>query len=206
MAQSGRKVVAVDSDLRRPVLHKIFSLPNSDGLSEAIMRPNPGVVEHLQATQVENLRVLTSGTLPPNPADLLGSQRMETVIEELKGVADVVIFDSPPSLVVTDAAVLGTRVDGVLLVCDAGRTRRNEAERSATELRRVGANLLGAVLNRMSGRGGEYDYYYRHYRDEGEPGRHDRYRRHRRSWLGRVLPARWWPRSDATGKGVEESG
>jgi hypothetical protein len=101
------------------------------------------------------------------------------LIEELKGISDVVLFDSPPALVVTDAAILGTKVDGAMLVYDAGRTRRTEAQRAAGELRRVGARLLGAVLNRLSGRRGGYYYYYRYYYYEtGEGGR--RRRRHRR--------------------------
>jgi len=187
MAQSGRKVIAVDSDLRRPVLHKIFSLANSHGLTDAILDPNPGVVEHLQPTVVENLWVLPSGTLPPNPSELLGSKRMEALIEELNGIVDVVLFDSPPSLVVTDAAILGTKVDGVVVVCDAGRTRRNEAERAAKELRRVGANLLGAVLNRLSGRRGGYYYYYRYYYYESEGGGRRRRRRHPRSVLEQLF-------------------
>ena len=185
MAQSGRKVIAVDSDLRRPVLHKIFSLANSHGLTDAILIPNPGVVEHLQPTLVENLWVLPSGTLPPNPSELLGSKRMGALIEELKGIVDVVLFDSPPSLVVADAAILSTKMDGVLTVYDAGRSRRHEAERAAKELRRVGANLLGAVLNRLSGRRGGYYYYYRTYYYQSEDG--ERRRRHRRSARERVL-------------------
>ena len=158
MAQSGLRVVAVDADLRRPALHKIFGLPNSHGLSDAILRPNPPVGEHLQATEVENLWVLVSGPLPPDAAGLLGSERMGAIIEELKGQMDMVLLDSPPSLVVADAVILGTRVDGVLLVSDVGHTRRSEARQMAEDLRRVRANLLGVVLNRLSrGRGG---YYY----------------------------------------------
>jgi succinoglycan biosynthesis transport protein ExoP len=100
MAQSGLRVVAVDADLRRPVLHKIFGLSNTHGLSDAILQSNPPVSEHLQATEVENLWVLASGPLPPNPAELLGSERMGAVIEELKGQVDMVLLDSPPALVV----------------------------------------------------------------------------------------------------------
>lgn len=180
MAQSGLRVVAVDADLRRPSLHKIFGLPNSHGLSDAILQSNPPVSEHLQATEVENLWVLASGPLPPNPAELLGSERMGAIIEELRGQMDRVLFDSPPTLVVTDAVILGTRVDGVLLVNDAGRTRRNEARHAAEKFRRVQANLLGVVLNRLSGRrNGYYHYYY--YQSEDD----QRKKRRWRSWLRR---------------------
>jgi len=178
MAQSGLRVVAVDADMRRPVLHKIFSLPNSHGLSDAIVQPNPPVGEHLQATEVENLWVLVSGPLPPDAAGLLGSERMGAIIEELKGQMDMVLLDSPPSLVVADAVILGTRVDGVLLVNDVGRTRRSEARQGAEEFRRVRANLLGVVLNRLSRRRGGYYHYYQSEDDQ-------RKKRHWRSWLRR---------------------
>ena len=188
MAQSGRKVVVVDSDLRRPVIHKVFGASNNHGLSDVLVEGVEGVAHHLQQTGVENLWILPSGTVPPNPAELLGSKRMLAVIADLAKVADVVLFDSPPSLVVADSAILATRVEGVLLVCDAGRTRRGEAERAAKELRRVGANLLGVVLNRMSVRSGDYYYHYRYYRDQGE--RADRRRRQGRSDR---RPRRWLP-------------
>ncbi|MFB0533812.1 MAG: polysaccharide biosynthesis tyrosine autokinase, partial [Anaerolineae bacterium] len=122
----------------------------------------------LQATQVENLRVLTSGPLPPNPSELLGSQKMKSLIESLKGKADVVLLDSPPSLVVTDAAVLAGQVDGVLLVADAGKTRREMAQRAKEDLIKVGANVLGAVLNKLSPRGAGYYYYYYYYSRDGD--------------------------------------
>jgi succinoglycan biosynthesis transport protein ExoP len=180
MAQSGLKVVAVDTDLRRPVLHKIFGLPNTRGLSDAILHSNPPVSEHLQATEVENLWVLVCGPLPPNPAELLGSERMGAIIEELKGQVDIVLFDSPPTLAVADAVILGTRVDGVLLVNDVGRTRRSEARQGAEEFRRVRANLLGVVLNRLPRRRGGY---YQHYYYQDEDGQHKK--RRWRSWLRR---------------------
>ncbi len=192
MAQSGLRVVAVDADLRRPALHKIFGLPNSHGLSDAILQSNPPVSEHLQATEVENLWVLASGPLPPNPAELLGSERMGAIIEELKGQMDMVLLDSPPSLVVADAVILGTRVDGVLLVNDVGRTRRSEARQVAEEFRRVRANLLGVVLNRLSRRrGGYYHYYY-----QSEDGQRKK-RRRWPSWPGRGLRRRRRPREES---------
>lgn len=189
MAQSGLKVIIVDTDLRRPVQHKLFELPNRYGLTDAILHPNPGLAEHLQDTRVENLRVLTSGALPPNPAELLGSQRMQELIEELKNEADIVLFDSPPTLVVADAAIIGTRTDGMLVVNDAGRTRTTESRRAVEELRRVHANLLGVILNRLSAGSRGYYYYYRYYyyHEDGDKSR----RRHKRSWLRRLFP--WLP-------------
>ena len=160
MAQSNLKVIVVDADLRRPVQHEIFGLANGTGLSDVILHPNSGVNEYLQTTEMDNLRVLTSGPLPPNPAELLGSERMKEIIEELKAEADIVLFDSPPSLVVADAVILSTRVDGVIMINDVGHTRFNEARRAAEEMRRVQANLLGVVLNRFSQERNGYYYYY----------------------------------------------
>jgi capsular exopolysaccharide synthesis family protein len=194
MAQSGRRVVVVDSDLRRPVIHRAFGVSNNHGLSDVLVLGIRDVVQHLQETGVENLWVLPAGTIPPNPAELLGSQRMKALIEQLTTFADVVLFDSPPSLVVADSAILGTSVDGVLLVCDSGRTRRSDAERAANELRRVGAKLLGVVLNRVPTRGGDYYYHYRYYRESGER----KGRQH--SWWHRFAPE-WLPESVRSWRG-----
>jgi len=182
IAQSGLRVVAVDADMRRPVLHKIFGLPNTHGLSDAILHSNPPVDEHLQATEVENLWVLACGPLPPNPAELLGSERMGAVIEELKGQVDMVLLDSPPALVVADTIVLGNRVDGVLLVNDVGRTRRSEARQAVEEFRRMRAKLLGVVLNRLPRRGGGYYNHYYYQQSGDDQPRNLRWR----SWLRRV--------------------
>jgi non-specific protein-tyrosine kinase len=220
MAQSGLRVVAVDTDLRRPVLHKVFGLSNSHGLSDAILTDNlravgrleatgagdpvefslaqghdahaapssgAGIMRHVQPTEISNLWVLPSGPLPPNPAELLGSERMRQVVKEL-GWADVILFDSPPTLAVTDAAVLSARVDGVLIVYQIGSTRRGAAERVVEELQRVDANVLGIVMNRLSpGRDGYYyQYYYRYYRSED--GRDGHKRPKERSRARRLLP------------------
>lgn len=117
----------------------------------------------LQDTQVENLRLLTSGALPPNPAELLGSERMKHLVEVLQQDADLILFDSPPCLVVADSAILSVHMDGVLLVNDAGHTRTNETRRAVEELRRARANILGVLLNRVSKARSGYDYYYYYY-------------------------------------------
>lgn len=168
MAQSGMKVIIVDTDLRRPVQHRIFGLPNRNGMSDAVLQQNVELNEHLQDTGVENLRLMSSGSLPPNPAELLGSERMLHIIEGLKEISDIVLFDSPPTLVVTDAAILGSRTDGAILVNDSGNTRTAEARRAAEELRRLRVNLLGVVLNRvpLGGRGSYYYYNYSYYMAE----------------------------------------
>jgi non-specific protein-tyrosine kinase len=181
MAQSGIKVILVDTDLRRPVQHKIFGVPNRHGFSDAILSPKKELIQHLQKTPVDNLWLLSSGSLPPNPAELLASERMKELIAGLEAEADLVLFDSPPALVVTDAIVLGTRVDGVVVVNDAGRTRTNEARMVVDEFKRVRVNLCGIVLNRLAGSAGYYHYYY--YEENG-----DRVHRKRKSWWERIFP------------------
>ena len=147
MAQGEHRTIMVDADLRRPELHNIFGVANERGLTtmfvEEAALDNPPLME----TGVDNLWLLPSGPLPPNPADLLGSRRMEQVIAALKARADVILFDAPPVIAVTDATVLGTKVDGVLLVVSAGRTRREHALRARELLERVHVRIVGAVLN-----------------------------------------------------------
>ncbi len=146
MAQGERRTILVDADLRQPSLHTIFGVDNSQGLTTIFVEPETLANPPLVPTAVENLLLLPSGPLPPNPADLLGSRRMEEVIAALRSRADVVLFDAPPVVAVTDAAVLGTKVDGVLLVVEAGRTRRDHAQRARELLERVHVRVVGAVL------------------------------------------------------------
>ncbi|MCS7261117.1 MAG: polysaccharide biosynthesis tyrosine autokinase, partial [Anaerolineae bacterium] len=200
MAQAGFKTVLIDADLRRPAQHKIFGLPNQSGLTNALLQTGePSLDGHLQTTGIENLRVLTSGPIPPNPAELLGSAKMQALLQRLKEEYDVVIFDSPPALAVTDASVLATRVDGVVLVTDSGNTRRDMVVRARDTLRKVGANLLGGVVNRLSPRSGGYYYHYYYYYyysadGDGEPKRKHK-KKHNdqfgqggflRKWFGRA--------------------
>lgn len=162
IAQAGLSVILVDTDLRRPVLHKIFNLPNTVGLTNVLLHEDPVPDRHLQATRISNLRVLTSGPLPPNPSEILGSRRMQKLIQHLKERADIVLFDSPPALAVTDAAVLASQMDGTLLVIETGNARREVVQRAVENLSKVGANLLGVALNKISAKeaAGYYHYYY----------------------------------------------
>ncbi len=147
MAQGGRRTILVDADLRRPGLHEIFGIVNDRGLTTMIVEEavldDPPLID----VGVDNLWLVPSGPMPPNPADILGSRKMEEVIAALRLRADVVLFDAPPIIAVTDAAVLGTKVDGVLLVVCAGRTRREHAQRARELLERVHVRIVGAVLN-----------------------------------------------------------
>ncbi len=147
IAQTERRVLVVDGDLRRPCLHELFGLPNDAGLTDILLHPGAPADAPIRETSVPGLSVLTSGPLPPRPADLLSSRRMEEAIAWLAGQADQVLFDSPPINAVTDAAILATRVDGVLLVVRERHTRREAVQEARDRLTRVDAPLLGAVLN-----------------------------------------------------------
>jgi non-specific protein-tyrosine kinase len=155
MAQAELRVIVVDCDLRRPSQHAIFHLPNKEGLTTLFLGRAPGVSAQahmeppLQATAVPGLSVLTSGPLPPNPAELLGSARMDTVLDELARRADIVLLDTPPVVAVTDAAVLSAKVDACLLVVGVGIVKRDLARRAKAQLDAVHANVLGMVVNNV---------------------------------------------------------
>jgi capsular exopolysaccharide synthesis family protein len=163
MAQANLRTIIVDADLRRPIMHKIFQLSNLEGVTDLIRAPEVDLTNNVKDTGVENLRVITSGSLPPNPSEMLGSQRMTELLQQLKEMADIVILDSPPTLPVTDAVVLSSRVDGVILVAQAKHTRRGATKQAVARLEHVGARLLGGVLNKVSGKGdyNHYSYYTR---------------------------------------------
>lgn len=146
MAQGERRTILVEADLRRPTLHQIFGVSNEEGLTTMIVDESALSGPPLVEAGVENLWLLPSGPLPPNPADILGSGRMERAVAALRERADVVLFDAPPVIAVTDAAVLGTRVDGVLMVVSAGRTRQEQVQQAKELLERAHARILGAVL------------------------------------------------------------
>lgn len=164
ISQMGSKTLLVDTDLRRPVLHSIFKLSRSIGISNYLV----GKVELEDAifkTEIDNLSLMPCGTLPPNPSELLGSKAMKQCITALKNQFDVILFDSPPILAVTDAAVLSSEVDGVILVVKAGHTDRNAIIRSYEILRNIPNRILGALLNVVNVENvyGSYYYYYYHY-------------------------------------------
>jgi capsular exopolysaccharide synthesis family protein len=146
-AQGGHKTILVDCDLRRPSQHDIWGISNDRGLTTMILEESAMSTPPLTQTAIENLQILPSGPPPPNPADVLGSQRMTTVIGVLKARANYVLFDSPPVLAATDAALLGSKLDGVLLVVRAGHTRREQTGRARQALDRVHVRVVGAVLS-----------------------------------------------------------
>lgn len=181
IAQGGKSVILVDADLRHPTLHKTFTMPIEPGLTEALLaaedRPRA-----LRETEVERLRIVSVGSRAPDSTELLASQTFKRYIAELREQADAVVLDSPPVLAVSDAAVLSTLVDGVVLVMDAGKTRIPAAVQAAERIASVGGVILGVVLNRVKARSGGYYYYYYYYdyTDGGQRSLFDWIRKRRR--------------------------
>lgn len=166
-AQGGRKVVVIDADLRRPRVHKVFQLQNRLGLTDQFIHPQEYLDGAVQPTEVKNLFALTSGSLPPNPSELLGSQKMIDIIHTLEGQFDLVIMDAPPSLVVTDANVLANRADGVLLVIHPHITKRAAIKHTIEQLAQVNAKIIGVVLNGVDVKKSRYNYYRGYYHKYG---------------------------------------
>lgn len=153
LAQAGRSVVLVDADLRRPSLAELFGIPEEPGLTTHMLSVYGEEAVTPVATSVPKLSLVPSGPLPPNPADILGSQKMTAVLESLKGVADVVVLQAPPVTVAVDASVLAAQTDGLLLVVRAGQTRRDHVEQAQDILERFRVRILGTVLTDAPSRG-----------------------------------------------------
>ncbi len=151
IAQAGEKVILVDADLRRPHLHRMFDMMQSPGLTEWARSRDERAP--LVESGVPGLRLLPSGELPPNPADILGSQRMALMVKVLLSQCAVVVLDTPPVTVGLDAAVLGSRCDGLLLTMRAGRSRRESVKQAQARLEEHQVRLLGAVLTEATGGG-----------------------------------------------------
>jgi polysaccharide biosynthesis transport protein len=163
-AQTGRRVLLVDADLRKPGVHIVFDLPNTHGLTTLLRSDDVSLDAIAQTTEQENLRILTTGPLPPNPAELMGTQRMRALLERMKNAADIIIVDSPPLQAVTDSAILSSFLDGTLLVIDAEHSRPRAVRLARETLGKAGANVLGAVLNRIAARArSDYADYYGDY-------------------------------------------
>jgi capsular exopolysaccharide synthesis family protein len=189
LTQFGRRVLLVDADLRRPRLHKTLGLSNATGLSSQLSGNAP-LEGLLQQTEIPDLSVTTSGPIPPNPSELLGSPGLQTLIEHFGDRFDHILFDCPPVVSVTDAIILSDRVDSTILVVRAGSTSREALAQSLARLQRSGAHVVGTVLNAVSERSG---YYYGRYglgrgrksyadgdpgQDDTPPTRRSRWKRH----------------------------
>ncbi|WP_297423421.1 CpsD/CapB family tyrosine-protein kinase [Clostridium sp.] len=157
-AQNDKKVIIVDCDLRKPSMHKNFKISNLSGLSEVLIGKEN--LENVIQSRNENLDILPSGKIPPNPSEMLSSIAMTKLIEKLKEKYDVVILDSAPLQAVTDAQILSTKADGTILVIRAQRTSRESVIEAKNLLTKVGANIIGTVLHAVENTRGKYYYYY----------------------------------------------
>jgi polysaccharide biosynthesis transport protein len=161
IAQGGKRVILLDADLRRPHIHTELDLPNLNGLSD-VLRDHTGISEVIQYGKIKGLGVIVSGRLPPNPAEVLGSGKMATLLDDLKKRADIVIVDAPP-FHLADATVLSARVDGVLVVVRPNHTQATAAMAMLDLLKRADARVIGVVLNRTRNKGALY--YYRNMKE-----------------------------------------
>ena len=172
LTQAGQRVILVSCDLRRPTLERYFNVETQPGLSNWLAEGDDEIWEFVKDPGIANLRIIPSGPIPGNPAELLTSRRLRTLVDTLESNCDLVLIDSPPSLAVADASILASHVDGVLLVLNATTTHRSAAARAKEELERVGASLLGCVYNAHDASSSPYyyqPYYSSGYTDEIHP-------------------------------------
>lgn len=166
LAQTNKRVILVDSDLRKPTQHRLFSLPNRKGLTSLLVKDSGQDVE--QKVAVPGLRVITSGPIPPNPSELLASDIMETIRDSLADKADIVIYDTPPIAVVSDAMILAPKLDGTLIVVRLGVTSKEAGRRTKELLKTSRSKVLGIVANDATHRAGYSNYYYYYYYGDSE--------------------------------------
>jgi len=164
MADCGMRVLIVDTDLRRPNVHRVLKMERGPGLAD-VLRGEANLASVIRTTRVENLEIISSGRVPPNPSELIGSSRMEKLMGELGRQFDIVICDAPSILVVTDPVLLSTRVDSVVLVLSANYARRETVQRSVKLLQAAHAKVAGVVLNGLEATRRHYYYYYYYYED-----------------------------------------
>ena len=148
-AAQGLSVLLVDADMRKPTIHKIFHVQNHPGLTNLLTDRSLHVEDIARHSYVENLHYITCGIIPPNPYELLNSKRMSELIKQMEEQYDLVIFDNPPLLAVTDAQIMATKVDGTIVVVPQGEVKKTELDQAAELLEKVNANVLGAVLNKV---------------------------------------------------------
>ena len=173
MAQSGQSVLLMDTDLRRPKIHRYFDVDSSRGLTNALVG-DFDFRDLLHETGIPGLKILASGPLPPNPAELLDSEKMSQLVNDVADHFDVVLMDSPPAIVLTDASVLAAKVDTVICVCESGKVTREACREMKRLLENARGAILGGVVNKMRLSGTDYYYYYYYYYDYGRTGRRRR--------------------------------
>ena len=160
VANAAKKVLLIDGDMRKPTVHRYFGLENKNGLSEILAGLTNEV--KIRNTGIENLHVLTSGQIPPNPAELFGSKQMDTLLEYVKGFFDYVIIDTPPINVVTDTAIIAEKITGYVFVVQSGKNRSNEISYALNTLQQMNGNVVGFILNDISGKSSSHYGSYRY--------------------------------------------
>ena len=161
-AETGKKVLLIDADMRRPTLYRTFQLGNNTGLSNLLLRKGQ-LKNSVKASGVPNLDLLMSGQIPPNPAELLESDALDELLEEMRGQYDYILFDSPPILSVTDSKILANKCDGTVLVVNTGKSEKVSVEKARDSLATAKAFILGVVLNNYPLN--KENYYYHNYND-----------------------------------------
>lgn len=159
-AMQGKRVLLVDADMRKPTVHKTFRLPNRDGLTTLLSEKDIEIGDIAHRMPTEGLFAITSGVIPPNPSELLASKRMTQLMKEFEELFDLIIFDMPPIVAVTDAQVMASKVDGTIFVINKGGADKEMVKKSKELLDMVKANVIGAIFNRVELSGDNYYYYY----------------------------------------------
>jgi capsular exopolysaccharide synthesis family protein len=165
LAQTGAKVLIIDADMRRPRLHSVFNIENGDGLSTILSTEmtEAEILKVVKQDEGTKLNLLTSGPIPPNPAELIGSEQMANLLKLLSAHFTHVVVDSPPITSFTDGVLIASMVDGVILVVHAGKSSRQVVRRARQLLQDVGAKIFGVVLNNVNLRSQDNYYYYQSY-------------------------------------------
>jgi tyrosine-protein kinase Etk/Wzc len=164
-ANLGKKTLLIDTDLRRPVIDKVFDLPREPGVTNFITSQTDDHKMLIKKTEIENLSVITSGVIPPNPSEMLGSKRMADFVRKLEGDFDMILFDSPPLIAVTDANMISREIDQIILVVKVGQTDKKAFHHTVNSLKNINAPLGGIIMNAVTNKTsyGSYYYYYQQY-------------------------------------------
>lgn len=159
-AMQGKKILIVDADLRKPTVHKTFHLPNRDGLTTLLTERDIEIKDIAHRLDTEGLYVITSGAIPPNPSELLASNRMNQLMSEFENLFDLIVFDMPPVIAVTDAQVMASKADGTIFVVNKNGAEKDMVAKSKELLEKVKANVIGVVFNRVELKDDSYYHYY----------------------------------------------
>lgn len=163
LVQIGKSVLIIDANLRNPIQHQLFGLTNEEGLSSMLVSKSPGLGQSVQ-TRIKGLDIFTAGPIPPNPTELLASENLKIILTDAAAVYDLVLIDSPPTSAIADVSIISQEIDGVLLVVGSGEVSQEYALEAKEQIEKVGANLVGVVLNKVKLKSKDNKYFYRYYK------------------------------------------